>query len=175
MSRGPIVLTVPTSEAMVELGRRIGSLLRAGDLVILDGQLGAGKTTFSRGVGDALGIRGPVTSPTFVISRVHPSLVGGPAMVHVDAYRLAALDDIDTLDLDESLEEAVTIVEWGTDRVERIADSWLTVHLERSAGLDSADSNYSDDRRDEIREVRITAHGPAWVSRAQSLNALSQR
>lgn len=96
-------------------------------------------------------------------------------MVHVDAYRLAALDDIDTLDLDESLEEAVTIVEWGTDRVERIADSWLTVHLERSAGLDSADSNYSDDRRDEIREVRITAHGPAWVSRAQSLNALSQR
>ena len=85
----------------------------AGDLVILSGDLGAGKTTLTQGIGAGLGVRGEITSPTFVIARVHPSLVGGPPLVHVDAYRLGGIDELDDLDLDTSLDDAVTVVEWG--------------------------------------------------------------
>ena len=107
---------------MRDLGRMVGGLVRAGDLVVLSGELGAGKTTFTQGLGAGLGVRGDVTSPTFVIARVHPSLAGGPALVHVDAYRLGGIDELDDLDLDASLDEAVTVVEWGTGIAEGLAD-----------------------------------------------------
>src|SRR2546423_853537 len=107
-------ITVKTADRMRELGRRLAALLRPGDLVLLSGELGAGKTTLARGLGEGLGVRGAVTSPTFVISRVHPSLTGGPALVHVDAYRLSGgLDAMEDLDLDVSLAESVVLAEWG--------------------------------------------------------------
>lgn len=110
-------------------GRRLGAHLRAGDLLVLTGDLGAGKTTLTQGIGAGLGVRGPVTSPTFVIARVHPSLVGGPALVHVDAYRLGSRVELDDLDLDADLEASVTIVEWGTGLAERLSESRLEISL----------------------------------------------
>ena len=106
---------------MRDLGRSLATLLRAGDLVVLAGDLGAGKTTLTQGIGAGLRVRGEITSPTFVIARVHPSLVDGPALVHVDAYRLASLAEVDDLDLDATLAESVTVVEWGEGMVEELA------------------------------------------------------
>lgn len=111
-------------------GARLGRLLRAGDLVILTGGLGAGKTTLTQGVAAGLGVRGPVTSPTFVIARVHPSLVGGPVLVHVDAYRLGGLAELDDLDLDADLDRAVTVVEWGRGVADDLSEDALEVVLE---------------------------------------------
>ncbi len=122
-----LVVDLDTADATVALGRSLGAILRAGDLVVLTGELGAGKTTLTRGIGEALGVRGPVTSPTFVIARRHPSLSNGPALVHVDAYRLGSTAEIDDLDLD--IEGAVTVVEWGAGRVEHLSDSWLLIDL----------------------------------------------
>ena len=122
-----LVVDLDTADATVALGRSLGAILRAGDLVVLTGELGAGKTTLTRGIGEALGVRGPVTSPTFVIARRHPSLSNGPALVHVDAYRLGSTAEIDDLDLD--IEGAVTVVEWGAGRVEHLSDSWLLIEL----------------------------------------------
>ncbi|SHL00371.1 tRNA threonylcarbamoyladenosine biosynthesis protein TsaE [Streptomyces yunnanensis] len=120
---------------MQELGRRLAPLLRPGDLVLLSGELGAGKTTLTRGLGEALGVRGAVTSPTFVIARVHPSLTGGPALVHVDAYRLdGGLDEMEDLDLDVSLPESVVVVEWGDGKVEELAEDRLHVVIGRAVG-----------------------------------------
>lgn len=118
---------LPDPEATVALGRRIGALLRGGDLVVLTGGLGAGKTTLTRGIGEGLGVRGPVTSPTFVIARRHPSTGAGPALVHVDAYRVDTASEIDDLDLEDV--DAVTVVEWGAGRVEHLADSRLVIDL----------------------------------------------
>ncbi len=129
--QGASALAVPTAEAMHDLGRALAEILRPGDLVVLVGDLGAGKTTLTQGLGDGLGVRGPVTSPTFVLSRVHPSLAGGPALVHVDAYRLGSAEEVDDLDLDASLEESVTVVEWGSGLVEQLAADRLVVELER--------------------------------------------
>ena len=98
---------------------------------MLTGGLGAGKTTLTQGLAEGVGVRGPITSPTFVIARVHPSLVGGPALVHVDAYRLGGFAELDDLDLDTSLEESVTVVEWGHGLAEDLADDRLEVTLER--------------------------------------------
>jgi tRNA threonylcarbamoyladenosine biosynthesis protein TsaE len=123
-----------TAEDTRGLGVRLAALLRAGDLLVLSGDLGAGKTTFTQGLGTGLGVRGAVTSPTFVISRVHPSLVGGPALVHVDAYRLGTLAELDDLDLDTSLEEAVTVVEWGAGVAESLAEDRLEVEVRRPHG-----------------------------------------
>src|SRR5699024_4469047 len=109
----------------------LATVLRAGDLLVLDGPLGAGKTTFTQGLGAGLGVRGPVASPTFVIERVHPRLADGPDLVHVDAYRLGGGGDIEDLDLEADLDRAVTVVEWGRDRVEHLSDSTLLVELER--------------------------------------------
>ncbi|ONI61949.1 tRNA (adenosine(37)-N6)-threonylcarbamoyltransferase complex ATPase subunit type 1 TsaE [Leifsonia sp. ALI-44-B] len=114
---------------MHELGIRFAGLLRAGDLVVLDGPLGAGKTTLSRGIGEGLGIRGPVTSPTFVLARTHPSLVGGPPLVHVDAYRLGSALELDDLDID--FERSVVVVEWGSGMLDGVADAWYEVRIER--------------------------------------------
>jgi tRNA threonylcarbamoyladenosine biosynthesis protein TsaE len=102
--------------------------------VVLSGDLGAGKTTLTQGIGAGLGVRGDVTSPTFVISRVHPSIDGGPSLVHVDAYRLGSAAELDDLDLDASLDSAVTVVEWGTGVAEGLADDRLEVRIDRVRG-----------------------------------------
>ncbi|MGN7248156.1 tRNA (adenosine(37)-N6)-threonylcarbamoyltransferase complex ATPase subunit type 1 TsaE [Janibacter anophelis] len=122
-------LRLTDTDTTVAVGRRLASLLRAGDLVVLTGGLGAGKTTLTRGLGEGLGVRGAVTSPTFVIARVHPSLSGGPELVHVDAYRLGGTAELDDLDLDADLDAAVTVVEWGAGLVEGLADDRLEITL----------------------------------------------
>lgn len=131
-------------------GARLGALLTAGDLLVLTGELGAGKTTLTQGIGDGLGVRGPITSPTFVIARVHPSLVGGPALVHVDAYRLGGFAELADLDLDASLEEAVTVVEWGHGLAEQLSEGYLDVTL----------------RGHETRIVDLVGHGARWTGAA---------
>jgi tRNA threonylcarbamoyladenosine biosynthesis protein TsaE len=141
------------------LGRRLAKLLRAGDVVVLSGDLGAGKTTLAQGIGAGLGVRGDVTSPTFVISRVHPSLVEGPPLVHVDAYRLHDGAELDDLDLDETLEAAVTVVEWGDGLADGLSPDRLRVHLVRRRG--SSDGVDSDE---EPRLVDVQAFGPRWES-----------
>ena len=132
------------------LGRVLGSLLRAGDLVVLAGGLGAGKTTLTQGIGDGVGVRGPVTSPTFVIARVHPSTVNGPALVHVDAYRLGGALELDDLDLDADVADSVTVVEWGHGVAERLADAYLEVELTV--------------REDEARTATLTGYGDRWAT-----------
>src|SRR3954447_9775843 len=124
---------------MHALGRRLAGLLRAGDLVVLTGDLGAGKTTLTQGIGDGLGVRGPVTSPTFVIARVHPSEVDGPPLVHVDAYRLGSIAEVDDLDLDASLDDSVTVVEWGDGLVDELTDDRLHVEITRPRGAQPGD------------------------------------
>jgi tRNA threonylcarbamoyladenosine biosynthesis protein TsaE len=146
-------ITVDTPERMAELGRRAAALLRPGDLVLLSGELGAGKTTLTRGLGEGLGVRGAVTSPTFVIARVHPSLGEGPALVHVDAYRLrGGLEEMEDLDLDVSLDESVVVVEWGEGKVEGLSDARLDIVIQRGVG----------ERAGDVREVRVTGVGERW-------------
>lgn len=118
------------ADATQEWGARLGALLRAGDLLVLTGGLGAGKTTLTQGLAQGLGVRGPITSPTFVISRIHPSLVGGPSLVHVDAYRLGGSAELDDLDLDAEIASSVTVVEWGSGLAEDLAESHLELVLE---------------------------------------------
>ena len=130
----PTAHDVPDAEAMRDLGRDLAARLHPGDLVVLSGGLGAGKTTLTQGLGVGLGVRGGVTSPTFVIARVHPSLVDGPALVHVDAYRLGGIEELDDLDLDASLDEAVTVVEWGAGVAEGLDASRLEVRISRAEG-----------------------------------------
>lgn len=147
-----LTVRAATADQTRALATRLAGLLRAGDLLVLSGDLGAGKTTFTQGLGAAMRVRGDVTSPTFVISRVHPSLVGGPALVHVDAYRLHGALELDDLDLDASLDEAVTVVEWGTGVAEDLADDRLEVEILRTHG----------DTDDETRTLRLTAVGERW-------------
>ena len=159
---------VPTPEHMHELAGRLATLVRAGDVLVLSGDLGAGKTTFTQGLGEALGVRGPITSPTFVIARAHPSLVDGPSLVHVDAYRLGSAAEIDDIDLDATTDEAVTVVEWGDGMAEQLSDSWLHVKIEvRGARpIDPLGTQHPDeDDLDgaETRVVTIKPHGPRWV------------
>ena len=145
----PAELRVATDGDMRDLGRRLAALLRAGDLVILAGPLGAGKTTLVQGIGAGLGVRGPVTSPTFVIARVHPPLAGGPALVHADAYRLGSFGEVDDLDLDTDASSAVTVVEWGTGLAEPLAEDRLEITIE-------------PDLDGDVRTVRINGHGARW-------------
>ncbi|MEV6545078.1 tRNA (adenosine(37)-N6)-threonylcarbamoyltransferase complex ATPase subunit type 1 TsaE [Streptomyces sp. NPDC051665] len=150
-----VSITVNSPDQMRELGRRLAKLLRAGDLVMLTGELGAGKTTLTRGLGEGLGVRGAVTSPTFVIARVHPSLGEGPPLVHVDAYRLGGgLDDMEDLDLDVSLPESVIVVEWGEGKVEELTDDRLSLVIHRAVG----------DTTDEVRQVTVTGLGQRWAA-----------
>ncbi|ROQ66733.1 tRNA threonylcarbamoyladenosine biosynthesis protein TsaE [Streptomyces sp. 840.1] len=149
-----VTLAVESPEQMQALGRRISGVLRPGDLVMLTGELGAGKTTLTRGLGEGLGVRGAVTSPTFVIARVHPPLGDGPALVHVDAYRLGGgLDEMEDLDLDVSLPESVVVVEWGDGKVEELADDRLQVLIDRAVG----------DTDDERRAVTLVGVGARWA------------
>ena len=142
------------AEAMRALGAGLAGWLQAGDLVILSGELGAGKTTFTQGLGAGLQVRGDITSPTFVIARVHPSLVGGPSLVHVDAYRLGGIDELDDLDLDTSLDEAVTVVEWGDGIAESLAEERLEIRLHRATGADVGD---------DARSVEMLPVGARWL------------
>jgi tRNA threonylcarbamoyladenosine biosynthesis protein TsaE len=140
---------LPTADDTWALGTELAGLLRPGDLVVLVGPLGAGKTALTQGIGAALGVREPVTSPTFVIARVHRG--GRLPLVHVDAYRLGGAADVDDLDLDAGAEESVTVVEWGQGLVEQLADEHLEVRLDR--------------REDDVRTAQLVPHGPSWESR----------
>jgi tRNA threonylcarbamoyladenosine biosynthesis protein TsaE len=147
-------LAVPTAAGMTELGRTLAASLRAGDLVVLSGDLGAGKTTLTRGIGAGLGVRGAVTSPTFVIARVHPAPPGRPPLVHVDAYRLGSLAEVDDLDLDAAQQDSVTVVEWGRGLAEDLAEDRLEIDISRPHGLDDVD---------ETRTVRWRGVGLRWA------------
>jgi len=178
-------IAVPTAARMGALGRRLAPLLRAGDLIVLNGQLGAGKTTLVRGIGEGLDVRGPVTSPTFVIARIHPPLGGGPALVHVDAYRLSSPAEVDDLDLDADLDRSVTVVEWGGGLVEGLATDWLDVTIGRpepvlATGLDTVSEpgpagqpgvGGPPDSGDEPRTVTLTGWGERWTAAAGSVRA----
>lgn len=154
----PGELAVPVPQPLTDLaatqalGARLAAGLRAGDLLLLSGPLGAGKTSLTQGIGTALGVRGAVTSPTFVLARTHR---GPLPLLHVDAYRLreaGARLDLDDLDLDEALEDAVTVVEWGEGLAERLTASWLHVQLDRplAAGTDAG------------RTARVHSYGLRW-------------
>lgn len=170
-------LRTATADGTRAVATALAEVLRPGDLLVLDGPLGAGKTTFTQGLGGALGVRGPVASPTFVISRVHPSEVGGPALVHVDAYRLGGGGDIDDLDLEADLADAVTVVEWGRDVAWHLTDSPLLVELSRPEGAETAaaagttaeDTTAEDtDDLDEPRTLRLLVSGPRWDDAART-------
>ena len=148
----PFDLVLPDAAATRALGRRLAAELAAGDLVILTGDLGAGKTTLTQGLGDGLGVRGDVTSPTFVIARVHPSLGDGPELVHVDAYRLDGAAELDDLDLDTDLDLAVTVVEWGEGLAESLAADRIEVALRRDHTGES-----------EERLATVTPVGSRWL------------
>jgi tRNA threonylcarbamoyladenosine biosynthesis protein TsaE len=159
-----IAIAVGSPAEMRQLGERLSRLLRAGDLVVLVGSLGAGKTTLAQGIGAGLDVRGNVTSPTFVIARVHPPIHDGPSLVHVDAYRLGGDLEVDDLDLDASVEESVTLVEWGEGLVERLTNDRLVVRIERAAGDDTGDPG--DDGGDggvDERVVRLDGVGARWA------------
>jgi tRNA threonylcarbamoyladenosine biosynthesis protein TsaE len=152
--RRTLELTVTSADQMLGLGRRLAGLLRAGDLVMLTGELGAGKTTLTRGLGEGLNVRGAVTSPTFVIARVHPSLGDGPPLVHVDAYRLGGgLDEMEDLDLDVSLPDSVVVVEWGEGKVEELTEDRLQILIARATG----------DTDDDVRQLTVTGLGERWA------------
>ncbi|SNR86521.1 tRNA threonylcarbamoyladenosine biosynthesis protein TsaE [Geodermatophilus saharensis] len=140
---------LPTVEDTRALGAALAAVVRPGDLVVLTGPLGAGKTALTQGLGAALGVPEPVTSPTFVIARVHRG--GRLPLVHVDAYRLGGVADVDDLDLDASTEESVTVVEWGAGLVEQLADEHLEVRLDR--------------RDDDVRTAVLVPRGPRWEAR----------
>lgn len=152
----PVAIEVPTAADMRRLGERLAGWLGAGDLVIATGDLGAGKTTLTQGIGAGLGCEGPVISPTFVLSRVHRSCIGGPTLVHVDAYRLASSDELDDLDLDEHSADAVTVVEWGEGLAEGLSEHRLEVDI-RQAAYPAGGPEHADRRM-----VIIRSHGERW-------------
>ena len=148
------------ADAARAYGRSLATVLGAGDLVLLTGPLGAGKTTLTQGIGAGLGVRGQVASPTFIIARVHPSLGEGPSLVHVDAYRLESLDDLEALDLDASLEDSVTVVEWGEGLAEVLAEDRLEITIERPlTARDAVDPESADGG---TRRVVVRAVGARW-------------
>lgn len=146
-----------TAEDTASFGARLAQVLRAGDLLVLTGELGAGKTTLTQGIAEGLGVRGPITSPTFVIARTHPSLVGGPHLVHVDAYRLSGREQMADLDLELALEDSVVVVEWGAGMVEDLSNDRLAISLHGLAE----------------RELGMAAVGPRWREVFGQLRALA--
>ncbi len=148
----PITEYLASAEDTHAFGEHLAERLGPGDLVILTGDLGAGKTTLTQGIGAGLGVRGAITSPTFVIARVHPSLSGGPPLVHVDAYRLGGSPELDDLDLDTDIEEAVTVVEWGEGLAESLSVDRLELSLQRAGA----------DQDGDARTITLTPVGPRW-------------
>jgi tRNA threonylcarbamoyladenosine biosynthesis protein TsaE len=173
-------LEVRTAEQTHALAAVLGAQLEAGDLLVLTGELGAGKTTFTQGLGEGLGVRAGIISPTFVLVRIHPSLPdgprpGGPDLVHVDAYRLGSASEIDDIDLENTMDSAVTVVEWGRGRVEHLSESRLEVDLVRTLGgvgadvgtgvtpaLGTAALDFDTDDDDEPRTIVVRGYGPRW-------------
>lgn len=187
-----VSLTVATADEMRSLGRALATVLRAGDLVILSGGLGAGKTTLTKGIGDGLGVRGPITSPTFVIARVHPpagstAATGAlrPALVHADAYRLGSVLELDDLDLDTDTAASVTVVEWGEGLAEGLAADRLEITLTPQVNAAvggpgggtgaGAQSDQDDPAVDVPRTVRISAVGARWEGIKLPLASLADR
>ena len=159
-------LTLATAEDTHRLGVEVGRRLQAGDLVLLTGDLAAGKTTLTQGIGAGLGVRGPITSPTFVIARVHPNLGSGPDLVHVDAYRLGGIAELDDLDLDADLEAVVTVVEWGHGVAEALSEDWLEIVLTRVEEDEPApgkDDEPAAGQGDGPRRARLLGRGPRWT------------
>jgi tRNA threonylcarbamoyl adenosine modification protein YjeE len=159
-----VYLTVATPEAMNDLGRRVGGMLTAGDVVVLTGDLGAGKTTLARGLGEALQVRGAVTSPTFVIARTHPRADDLPPLVHVDAYRLSDPVELDDLDIDFA--GSIVVVEWGRGMVEALAPQRLEIDIDRPHGArpeSAGESDSNDDDAVEPRSVTLRAVGDRWA------------
>lgn len=156
---------IASPDDMEELGRQIGGMLRPGDLVVLTGPLGAGKTTLTRGIGEGLNVRGPIQSPTFVLARTHPSLHGGAPLVHVDAYRLGSPAELDDLDID--YDGSVVVVEWGRGMVEGLRDVWWELEIEREwhgHGVDDACGTVAHEAEldaDSPRRVVVTRHTAA--------------
>jgi len=146
-------LVVETPDDMRVLGAQLGTAAQPGDLIVLAGPLGAGKTVLVQGIAAGLGVPGQVTSPTFVLSRVHTG--GRLPLVHVDAYRLGGVAEVDDLDLDADTDIALTVVEWGAGRVEQLASEHLRVDIDRPEG----------DEAGEARRVRLTSTGNGWATR----------
>lgn len=162
MSAPIITISSQSPEDTREFGRRLGAFLQPGDVVLLDGELGAGKTTLVQGLGEQLGVRGRVTSPTYIVARVHPASDRScPALVHVDAYRLEDDLDMETVDLGSSLEDAITVIEWGSGKAEDLSDERFEIRID--LGLD-----------DETRVITVAAHGEGAQARlAQQSQVLS--
>ena len=160
-------------EQMRTFAAALAEHLRAGDLLILTGNLGAGKTTFTQSLGKALDVAGRITSPTFVIAREHLSRTGGPALVHVDAYRLADGEELDDLDLDSELDESITVVEWGAGMAEQLSSDHLDITItpvwdeaaESTEDDESVGADDEDELEDERRTVDLTGHGADWAER----------
>lgn len=168
-------LELPDAAATRRWAAHLARLLRAGDVILLIGELGAGKTTFTQGLGEGLGVRGGIISPTFVLARRHPSQVGGPDLVHVDAYRLGSADELEDLDLEESMDAGVTVVEWGRGRAEGLSDSRLEIELRRpvggGVGLDGPGAVApweAEDLEDDATPRTLVLHavGPRWDAEA---------
>lgn len=163
-------------EQMRTFAAALAEHLRAGDLLILTGNLGAGKTTFTQSLGKALDVAGRITSPTFVIAREHPSRSGGPALVHVDAYRLADGEELEDLDLDSELDESITVVEWGAGLAEQLSSDHLDITItpvwdEAAEGNDSVGMDDEDEVEDERRTVDLVGRGDAWIERLPAVEA----
>ncbi|MFF0988494.1 tRNA (adenosine(37)-N6)-threonylcarbamoyltransferase complex ATPase subunit type 1 TsaE [Kocuria nitroreducens] len=192
MSEWTRTVTVDGPGRTQALAERLGEQLRAGDLLVLTGELGAGKTTFTQGLGRGLGVRAGIISPTFVLVRRHPNVPdgprpGGPDLVHVDAYRLGSTAEVDDIDLEDTVDTAVTVVEWGTGKVEHLTGSRLEIALERAVGADplgpggpsgpgegtadpdvpaegrNGDEERDGDEDDEPRRITLTGIGPRWA------------
>lgn len=166
MSHDPIELIIDTPEHMAELGARLAVELAAGDLVALNGELGAGKTTFTRGLGEQLGVRGAVTSPTFVLARTHQRANGGAPLVHVDAYRLRSAAELDDLDID--FDASIVVVEWAAGMLDGVTEDWLEIDIRRPTGTaDPSDASGSEDGNGdepiEPRAVTVIGHGDRWL------------
>jgi len=151
-------LEVSTPEAMHELGIKFSHLLAAADVVVLTGPLGAGKTTFTRGVGEGLTAIGNVSSPTFVIARTHKREDGGPVLVHVDAYRLGSPLELDDLDID--YENSIVLVEWGKGMADGLVEDWVEIIIERERA-----TRHAEDEEEAVdpRIVTINGYGPRWA------------
>ncbi|MHA7242206.1 tRNA (adenosine(37)-N6)-threonylcarbamoyltransferase complex ATPase subunit type 1 TsaE [Paeniglutamicibacter antarcticus] len=152
-------------DATRKFAHSLGSILRTGDLLVLTGELGAGKTTFTQGLGYGLGVREGIISPTFVISRIHPALGAGPDLVHVDAYRLSSAAEVDDLDLEASMGSSVTVVEWGAGKVEQLSDSRLEIVLLRPGSVQKHEDlvfDFHEGEDDEPRTLTLVAFGPRW-------------
>lgn len=159
--RTQVTLRSRSADETREVGSRLAQFLQAGDLVILAGDLGAGKTTLVQGLGAAMNVRGRVTSPTYIVARVHPALGGGPDLIHVDAYRVEDALDLETIDLDTELEHSVTVVEWGAGKVEALAPERFEIHLE-DEGEGEEDS----------RQIRLVAIGERAVARLRQASGI---